>query len=96
MQPLATFGIGILMATKTTSIALGDHFAEYARRKVASGEFGSVSEVIRDALRRAEERDARIERLRELIREGEESGPPEPFDFETFLREMRADYKGSA
>lgn len=73
---------------KTTSIALGDHFTEYARRKVASGEFGSVSEVIRDALRRVEERDARVERLRALIREGEESGPAEPFDFDRFFAEQ--------
>lgn len=84
------------MAAKNTSIALGDHFTEYTRRKVASGEFGSVSEVIRDALRRAEERDARIERLRELVREGEESGPPQPFDFDEFLQEMHASYKGAA
>jgi antitoxin ParD1/3/4 len=40
------------MAKKTTSIALGDHFTEYARRKVASGEFGSTSEVVREAMRR--------------------------------------------
>lgn len=84
------------MAVKNTSIALGDHLTEYAHRKVASGEFGSVSEVIRDALRRAEERDLRIERLRELIREGEESGPAEPFDFDEFLAEMKADWKGAA
>ena len=34
--------------------------------------------------------------LRDLIREGEESGPPEPFDFDEFLRDMRANYKGAA
>ena len=76
------------MAAKNTSIALGDHFSDYARRKVASGEFGSISEVIRDALRRAEERDARVGRLRELIREGEESGPARPFDWDAFMAEQ--------
>ena len=55
------------MASKTTSIALGDNLADYARSKVESGEFGSTSEVIRDALRRAKERDLRIEKLRQLI-----------------------------
>ena len=84
------------MATKTTSIVLGEKLAAYAKRKVDSGEFGSTSEVIRDALRRVEERDLKIERLRDLIREGEESGPPEPFDFDEFLRDMRANYKGAA
>lgn len=76
------------MASRNTSIALGEHFEEYARRKVASGEFASISEVIRDALRRAEERDMRIERLRELIREGEESGPARPFDWDKFMAEQ--------
>ncbi len=73
------------MPSKNTSIALGEHLADYARRKVETGDFGSTSEVIRDALRRAEERDVRIERLRELIREGEESGPARPFDWDAFM-----------
>ena len=73
------------MASKNTSIALGAELAEYTRSKVESGAFGSASEVIRDALRRAAERDARIERLRQLIREGEESGPARPFDAKKFI-----------
>lgn len=73
--------------SKNTSIALGDRHIAYAHRKIESGEFSSVSEVVRDALRRAEERDARVERLRELIREGEESGPARPFDWDTFMAE---------
>jgi antitoxin ParD1/3/4 len=73
------------VAGKNTSIALGDELADYARRKVKSGAFGSTSEVIRDALRRAAERDARIERLRQLIQEGEESGPARPFDFDQYI-----------
>jgi antitoxin ParD1/3/4 len=76
------------MPSKNTSITLGEDLAEYARRKVESGAFGSTSEVIRDALRRAAERDARIERLRQLIREGEESGPARPFDYAKFVAEQ--------
>lgn len=73
------------MASKNTSIALDTRHVDYARRKVASGEFGSVSEVIRDALRRAEERDVRVERLRQLVSEGEASGPARSFDFDGFI-----------
>lgn len=76
------------MASKNTSIALGEDLAEYARQKVASGAFGSTSEVIRDALRRAADRDLRIERLRQLIREGEESGPATPFDWDKFIADQ--------
>ena len=84
------------MAAKNTSIALGDKLETYARKKVESGKFGSISEVIRDALRRAEDRDARIERLRQLIIEGEESGPAEPFNFDEFLKEMHAQHRKKA
>ena len=73
------------MASKNTSVALGERYEAYVRSKVASGEFATVSEVIRDALRRSEERDARVERLRQLIREGEESGEPQPFDWDSFM-----------
>jgi antitoxin ParD1/3/4 len=70
---------------KNTSISLGDHFEAFVRRKVESGEFATISEVIRDALRRAEERDKRIANLQQLVREGEESGDPVPFDWDAFL-----------
>jgi antitoxin ParD1/3/4 len=75
------------MASKNTSIALGKELEDYARRKIASGAFGSTSEVIRDAMRQAKERDARVERLHQLIREGEESGPARPFDWDKFMAE---------
>ena len=84
------------MAAKTTSVALGEKLIAYTRRKVESGEFGSTSEVIRDALRRAQERDLRIEALEQAIKEGIESGPAEPFDFDEFLEEMRQNYQNAA
>jgi antitoxin ParD1/3/4 len=75
------------MATKTTSIVLGDHFADYARRKVASGEFGSTSEVVRDALRQHMAEDAKIEALRREIRKGLDSGPAVEFDIDAWFEE---------
>ena len=56
--------------SKTTSIALGDHLSAYARSKVASGEYGSTSEVIRDALRLHEERSVFKSKLLEAIDAG--------------------------
>ena len=58
------------MAAKNTSISLGDHFADYARSKVASGEYASTSEVIRDALRLHEERAVFKSKLLKAIDEG--------------------------
>lgn len=83
------------MAGKNTSISLGEPFIEFARRKVESGEFGTTSEVVREAMRHYMAEDTELEALRAAIRAGEESGPPQPFDFEEFLKEMRASYKGT-
>ena len=84
------------MAGKNTSISLGDHFTEYARRKVESGEFGSTSEVVREAMRHYMHEDAKREALDRALKEGLDSGPAEEIDFDTFLQDMRASYKGKA
>jgi antitoxin ParD1/3/4 len=84
------------MATKTTSIALGPELAAYARRKVESGEFGSTSEVIRDALRRAAEDDVRLQALRQALIDGENSGPPVEWSIDEFLKEMHARHRDAA
>jgi antitoxin ParD1/3/4 len=63
-------------------MSLGKHYAAYVAKKLASGQFASVSEVVRAALRLLEERDEvremRLRKLDEQIRAGEESGPGLP------------------
>lgn len=80
--------------TKTTSIVLGAPFQEFARRKVESGEFGSTSEVVREAMRRYIADDLKLEALKAAIQEGLDSGPAEPFDFDTFIAEKKTARKG--
>lgn len=75
------------MTTKNTSIALGAPFVEFASRKVASGEFGSTSEVVREAMRRYIAEDERIEALRQIIQEGLDSGPAVEFDIDAWFEE---------
>lgn len=84
------------MPSKNTSIALGPDLEAYARRKVESGEYGSISEVIRDAMRRAVERDAKVEALDRALQEGLDSGPPVPWDLDAFLAQMHATRKDAA
>ena len=84
------------MAAKNTSVALGEPFIQFARRKVESGEFATTSEVVREAMRRYIAEDVQLQALRAAIQEGIDSGPPEPFDFDAFRKEMRASYKGAA
>ena len=73
------------MAAKNTSVALGDHFTAFAAEQVASGRYGSMSEVIRAGLRLLEDEEQRFAELRAAIQEGLESGDPVPFDFDTWL-----------
>lgn len=77
------------MASKNTSIALGEPYVQYARRKVESGEFGSTSEVVREAMRRYVADDIKLEALRQALVEGENSGPATPWDLEAFLAERQ-------
>ncbi|OGT73783.1 MAG: antitoxin [Gammaproteobacteria bacterium RIFCSPLOWO2_02_FULL_57_10] len=60
--------------TKNTSISLGDHFDEFIAAQLKSGRYGSASEVVRAGLRVLEDMEARRERLRQLLEEGERSG----------------------
>src|SRR3546814_21133545 len=76
-----------IMAAKNTSVALGEPFIEFARRKVESGELATTSEVVREAMRRYVAEDIQLLALRDAIREGLESGPHDPFDFDEFRKE---------
>jgi antitoxin ParD1/3/4 len=72
------------MPSKNTSIALGAPFVEFARRKVESGEFGSTSEVVREAMRRYIAEDAQWEALRREIQKGLDS-PVVPFNIREWI-----------
>ena len=65
--------------SRNTSVVLSDHFTEFLTRQVASGRYGSASEVVRAGLRLLEEREAALEELRAEIAKGEASGEPVEF-----------------
>jgi len=54
----------------TTSLSLGEHWEVFIRNEVASGRYGSASEVVRDALRDMEERKTKLAALRAHLDEG--------------------------
>ncbi len=77
------------MAAKNTSIALGQPFIDFAQRKVASGEFASTSEVVREAMRRYVAEDLELETIRKALIDSENSGASQPWDLQAFLQERR-------
>lgn len=67
-----------------SSYTLGAHFETFVKDMVRSGRYASASEVMRDGLRLMEEREklraAKLEALRDSVREGLTSGPRELLD----------------
>lgn len=59
---------------RNTSITLGPHFDAFITAQVENGRYSSVSEVVRAGLRLLEETESKLERLRHLLEEGEQSG----------------------
>jgi len=79
---------------KHTSITLGDHFQQFVDIRVQTGRFGSVSEVVRAALRLMEreeaEDSAKMEALRSAIDVGIKSGRAKDSSIESVLAKARA------
>lgn len=78
---------------RTVTVSLGPHYEEFIRESIAGGRYNNASEVIRAALRRMEEDEARIAALRAALIEGEESGYIEDFNPTEFLNELNEAYE---
>jgi antitoxin ParD1/3/4 len=72
---------------KNTSISLGEHFESFIHHQIESGRYGSVSEVIRAGLRMLENSETKMEGLRTLLEEGEQSGKAN-YTYESFIAEL--------
>lgn len=59
---------------RNTSINLGTHFDEFINQQLSFGRYGSASEVIRAGLRLLEEHESKLNALRAMLTEGENSG----------------------
>ncbi|MDN3611454.1 type II toxin-antitoxin system ParD family antitoxin [Vibrio ostreicida] len=72
---------------KNTSITLGEHFDGFISSQIQSGRYSSASEVIRSALRLLETQETKMNTLRQLLVEGEESGMAD-YDLDSFISEL--------
>jgi antitoxin ParD1/3/4 len=75
------------------NISLTPKLEGFVKAKVKTGDYNNASEVIREALRVLQEREAdrkvQLGALRKLIRDGEESGKPIPWDPEAIKEKAR-------
>ena len=72
---------------KNTSITLGDHFDGFIATQLATGRYGSASEVVRAGLRLLEDSESKQDALRRLLIEGEQSGHAE-YNFHALIAEL--------
>ena len=77
---------------KNTSISLGNHFEQFINNEIKSGRYGSVSEVIRTALRLLESEERKLNEIRNALIVGEESSWVEDFNPEEHLKSLHKKY----
>ena len=77
---------------KNTSISIGNHFEEFIQNEIKSGKYGSVSEVIRSALRLLEREETKEKELIKALEVGEKSGFVEDFNPKKNLKVLHRQY----
>lgn len=82
------------MATIRKTITVTEQQDHWITTQVQAGRFTNDSELIRDLIRREQERNTEVESVRQALVEGERSGEPEAFDFAAFTRRKRTQHKG--
>jgi len=79
------------------NVSLTPKLEDFVKAKVKTGNYNNASEVIREAVRLLQERDAdrkiELAALRRSIREGEKSGAPVPWDPESIKEQARKKVK---
>lgn len=77
-----------------TSLSLGEHWEVFIKNEVASGRYGSASEVVRDALRTLEEQKTKMDVLRSHLAQGAQQAQVGEF-VEQSLDDMIQEFKVS-
>jgi len=76
--------------TRTMTVDLGNELRSYVEFLVQSGDYKTNSEVLRESLRLLREKQAtsKLEKLRQLIDDGEKSGVAVEWNADEFLTRM--------
>lgn len=80
------------VAMATMNVSLPDPMKDWVESQTKSGRYSNASDYVRDLIRRDQDRQTAVAELQRLVDEGLESGPPQAFDMETFLTQMREEH----
>lgn len=77
---------------RTMTVDLGDELREFVESLIATGDYRTQSEVVRDSLRllREQQAQSRLNQLRALVAEGLESGEAKKWEQDAFLKNIKA------
>lgn len=74
---------------QNTSISFGEHFDSFIADQLEGGRFGSASGVVRAGLRLLEDGESKLDALRRMLMDGEQSGLAD-YGYEKFIAELEA------
>ena len=78
---------------RNTSILLGEYFEKFINEQMATGRYGSVSEVVRAALRVFEQEENKSKSLINELKIGEKSAKIKNFDRNKNLEQLKANFQ---
>ena len=73
--------------SKNTSMTLGTHFDDFIATQLTTGRYSSASEIVRAGLRLLEDNVTKMETLRQLLTEGENSSFVE-YSYDELISEL--------
>ena len=71
-------------------MTLGEHFDGFISHQIQSGRYGSASEVVRAGLRVLEDKESKLDVLRQMLTDGEESGIAD-YSYDRLMSELDAE-----
>lgn len=75
----------------TMNVSLPNQMKDWVEEKTRSGRYQTSSDLVRDLIRREQDREKAFAEMREFVQKGIDSGPAEPFDMEAFIARKRTE-----
>jgi antitoxin ParD1/3/4 len=92
IEPYQSYDPEVDVATVRKTITLTEQQNAWIAAQIEAGSYTDDSEMIRDLIRREQERGLERDSVRQALIEGEQSGDPEPFDFAMFKQRKAAQH----